>query len=507
AASIITVKMALHRQAVSPMLIFSTGLLIISAFNYGFSDQAFASCQAMDSFTRQFGVYHAATHTWKLQPLFKSLYNSVKAGGQLIGVFLGSYVSNTYGRRMCIFVMSVYALGSTAVVVSSQTVAQIQAGRALHYPLKDIYLGMEMAVIPTTLTELAPARVRGGMGVLYWLSIKVGGLVVTSITRGTSRIDSNAAWRIPFGLILVIPFIVLCLIWLTPESPRWFLLRDRQPEALDALIRLKPKTASSEEIRTEFEIMSGKVSRQLQKKRVSDLFAPQNRQRTFVVAAANFFQQATGQAFSSQYGTVFVKQLKSINPFSVTLGTNAVDIGAICISGLTIDRLGRRMLFHLSSCLQTAFLMTMGALGTAGASNVDAKKGIVAMLVLYSFSWSLGWAPLVYVLGAELPSSPLREMTLQIAYTVKLLTEFAVTFSYPYMETADSPGHVDLGGKLGFIYGSLSAVAILFGFFFIPETSRLELEDIDKKFAPVIDGEPKMLEECGERTNVTETTK
>lgn len=50
------------------------------------------------------------------------------------------------------------------------------------------------------------------------------------------------------------------------------------------------------------------------------------------------------------------------------------------------------------------------------------------------------------------------------------------------METADTPGHVYLGGKLGFIYGSLSAVAILFGFFFIPETSRLELEDIDRKF-------------------------
>jgi hypothetical protein len=47
------------------------------------------------------------------------------------------------------------------------------------------------------------------------------------------------------------------------------------------------------------------------------------------------------------------------------------------------------------------------------------------MLVIYSFSWSLGWAPLVYMLGAELPSSPLREMTLQIAYFVKLIAEYA----------------------------------------------------------------------------------
>ncbi|KAJ5653887.1 hypothetical protein N7490_000890 [Penicillium lividum] len=471
--------MATEKRAISPMLLFSVGLLVLSAFNYGLSDQAFSSCQAMDSFIRQFGEYHAATDTWKISAMFTSLYNSIKAAGQIVGVFIGGYVSNKYGRRMCIFTMSVYALGSASVVVSSTTVAQIQTGRALHY----IYLGMQLAVIPTFLTELAPAKNRGGMGVLYWLSIKAGGLFITGIARATKKMTTDAAWRIPFGLILVIPFLVLCLVWFIPESPRWFLLRDRQEEALRSLNRLKGTNTTDEEIREQFELLSEKVAEQMQKKSFKDLFSPQNRQRTFVVSVANFFQQATGQAFASQYGTLFVKQLNSLNPFSVTLGTNAVDIGAIIISASLVDIVGRRMLFHTSSGLQTVALMTMGGLGTADSSNVDAKKGIVAMLLLFSFSWSLGWAPLTYVIGAELPSSPLREMTLQIAYTVKLITEFVVTFTYPYMETADTPHHVDIGGKLGFIYGSLSAVAFVFGWFFIPETRNLEIEDIDKQYA------------------------
>lgn len=50
------------------------------------------------------------------------------------------------------------------------------------------------------------------------------------------------------------------------------------------------------------------------------------------------------------------------------------------------------------------------------------------------------------------------------------------------METENTPHHVYLGGKLGFIYGSLSALAFIFGFFMIPETRQLELEEIDKKF-------------------------
>ena len=99
---------------------------------------------------------------------------------------------------------------------------------------------------------------------------------------------------------------------------------------------------SEEDLRAEFDVLSLKVSGQLQKRSFSDLFTKPNRLRTFVVVMSNFFQQATGQAFASQYGTLFVKQLKSINPFSVTLGTNAVDIGAIIISASLIDVIGRR---------------------------------------------------------------------------------------------------------------------------------------------------------------------
>lgn len=79
------------------------------------------------------------------------------------------------------------------------------------------------------------------------------------------------------------------------------------------------------------------------------------------------------------------------------------------------------------------------------------------------------------------------------------------------METADTPGHVYLGGKLGFIYGSLSAVAFLFGYFFMPETCRMELEDIDAHFTSSVpsDGEIKDFDALGreEATTVTEVSK
>lgn len=127
-----------------------------------------------------------------------------------------------------------------------------------------------------------------------------------------------------------------------------------------------------------------------------------------------FFQQSTGQAFARRFGT------------------NAVDVVTILCCVLLADRLGRRPVLIASAMVQTAALMTRGGLGTADARSTAAKEGIVAMLMLYMFGWtSLGYAPLAYVMAAEFPSVTLREETLRAGYTVKLVMEFVISFTYP----------------------------------------------------------------------------
>lgn len=159
----------------SSTLIISISLLVLSAFNYGFSDQAFATTQAMNSFIKEFGEHNVNTNTYAIPALFTSLYNSLKAGGQIVGyyhllsfllplltripltsslpftgIFVGSWVSNRYGRRWCIFSMNVYALVTSSIVVSSHSGAQILAGRSLHCP----YFSIGPVTLPSTLQVL-----------------------------------------------------------------------------------------------------------------------------------------------------------------------------------------------------------------------------------------------------------------------------------------------------------------------------------------------------------------
>jgi MFS transporter, SP family, sugar:H+ symporter len=84
------------------------------------------------------------------------------------------------------------------------------------------------------------------------------------------------------------------------------------------------------------------ILNQPKKGRFLEIFNRSHLRRTMIVALANFFQQATGQSFSSQYGTLFVKSLNSVNPWAFNMGNNAVNVGGIILCLLLSDRIGRR---------------------------------------------------------------------------------------------------------------------------------------------------------------------
>jgi MFS transporter, SP family, sugar:H+ symporter len=55
-----------------------------------------------------------------------------------------------------------------------------------------------------------------------------------------------------------------------------------------------------------------------------------------------------------------------------------------------------------------------------------------------------------------------------------------VTFSLPYLLNAP---YANLGSKVGFIFGSIACVSILFAYFIVPDCKGRSLEEIDRLFS------------------------
>lgn len=321
------------------------------------------------------------------------------------------------------FGMSCYALVSAAVCVTTQNKSQIMAARILNY----FYIGMELSVVPMFQSEIVPAPIRGLAVATYQLSIMLGGLVINGTCFATNNhYKDNRAWRIPLGLFFIIPTIIASGIWFVPESPRWLLQKGRVEEARKSLGLLRQgsaRYASEADIDDEFAELQKQLERESEKGSFMEMFRGRtNLKRTLIVVIINFFQQASGQGFVSQYGAVYVKSLNTFNPTLFSLLNSGIAVAVIILVLVTSDKVGRRASLFASGAVMIAALFTMAGIGTQPAPlSTASKRGIMSMITIFGVGFAIGWAPLTYVVATEMPALRLREHTLRLGFLVNVI--------------------------------------------------------------------------------------
>lgn len=80
----------------------------------------------------------------------------------------------------------------------------------------------------------------------------------------------------------------------------------------------------------------------------------------------------------------------------------------------------------------------------------------------------MGGGPIPYLIGAEVPNAAVREKTQAIGTSWNVLWAFVTNFALPYMIDG-------IHFKVGWVFGSVAIVGLLFTFFFLPETKVINL--------------------------------
>lgn len=113
-------------------------------------------------------------------------------------------------------------------------------------------------------------------------------------------------------------------------------------EAVQSLKRISKKSKPPSEIEMEIEALRH-VSNNEGKGSWKEVFNKKNRVRTAVAILAMFGQQITGQAFVSQYSTIFYQQQGfKDQAFLFTVLNNVAAFGCVFITWFVIDGVGRR---------------------------------------------------------------------------------------------------------------------------------------------------------------------
>lgn len=100
-------------------------------------------------------------------------------------------------------------------------------------------MGVISSTCPIYVAECSPSRIRGKLVVLGSLCVTFGVCVASWINFALFGRPGPLQWRFPLALQLIFPVLVVLLLPLSVESPRWLMLRGDLEAARLTLARLR----------------------------------------------------------------------------------------------------------------------------------------------------------------------------------------------------------------------------------------------------------------------------
>ncbi|KAK7054677.1 hypothetical protein VNI00_003140 [Paramarasmius palmivorus] len=470
----------------TPRLFAITAFMALGNIIYGYDTASFGGVQAIPAFGKQFGEFDPTLNRYALSAYLSSLLTSLAFLGKLVGTIIIGPLTEHYGHKTGMLVLCAVTIIGTILQLSAKSPWQFLVGRIVVY----IGVGIVENVVPTYQSEIAPARLRGPIVGSLQLLLVCGALIASGVNKKYSTSLENSGWQIPVSIQMVTPFVILCGLYFVPPSPRWLLYKGRKAEAIAVLESVRPKDDVAAGLcREEVEALEESLREESQRHNAGmqqklgwlALFKGTNLRRTTIATMVFAFQQLTGQAFTSQYGTVFYIRV-GLAPMAFTYSviSTALSIPVCFLGMILLELFGRRPILVSGAFLQSLWLFLVAGIGGTEGVISDARKHMmVAATMLFTFSFSVSWAPLSYVVAAEVGTGALREKTMAFSSMLNVVCAFAVSFTLPYLL---NPPYANLQARVGYIYGSIAAVAMLYALFFVPETKGRSLEELDELF-------------------------
>jgi hypothetical protein len=208
-------------------------------------------------------------------------------------------------------------------------------------------------------------------------------------------------------------------------------------------------------------------------------FQGTNLVRTLISIGVFACQHMTGIVFVLGFSTYFFELAGLSNSDAFDLGVGVTSCGVIgnFISWTVLNNFGRRKSFVSGMVALTTILFLIGVMDII---PTPAAKWVQASLtVVYALFYQMSIGAIAFVILGEATSPSLRAKTIGLATATQSVFGTLMNVVVPYLV---NPDKANLKGKVGFIFGGLSAAATLWSFFYIPELKGRTFDEIDHMF-------------------------
>jgi len=395
----------------------------------------------------------------------KELIVSSVLPGAMAGSLLSGRLTDAFGRRRLMLVVSTLFIIGTAIAAFAHHIIGIISGRFLI----GIAIGIGSYTAPLYIAEVAPYHLRGGLVSLNQLAITIGILCSYLINYAFTNFDGTWRWMFGIGLIPAI-MLALGMIFL-PESPRWLVKQNFIDKARDTLRRLRNQSDVSHELN---EI---KNSLKVKQATFKEIFTPWILPVLLFGATLGFIQQVTGINTIIYYApTIFKMAGFHADKTSIlaTVGIGVVNVASTIFAIFLLDRLGRRPL--LLSGLVGMFISLLGLslVFYVGNAYADVLRWVAlgcTFTYIICFAFSLG--AILWLVVSEIFPLEVRGAAMGVAVFSCWFWNFAV--SATFLTLLEKIG----SARTFLLYAGMCVLSFIFCYYKAPETRGVTLEQIE----------------------------
>ncbi|XP_044733645.1 facilitated trehalose transporter Tret1-2 homolog [Chrysoperla carnea] len=386
--------------------------------------------------------------------------------GAIPGSILASLISNHYGRKKTIVLISIPYVVSSIISIFAENVWHYYLARFL----AGLSVGGTFSVIPMYVSEISSPEVRGLLSTSVHMSSKFAVILI--------YISGAYLPIVKYEIFCAIfPILMLVFSLFLPESPYYYVVKQDLESAEKSLKFLRKKSNVRKELNRLIEGYQEETARE--KQSFCDLFKfDYNRKSLVIIFVLLMAQQlAGGTAFLSYIQVIFKDGNSSIAVESCGIFVAIINFSTVVLSGGLIDRLGRRKLLYISCYSQ---LLPLSALAIYFYLQNVAKVEYIEYLrltplialVVFKFAYAIGISPIPYLLLGELfPTSVKAQAGSFITICGSLL---GVAANKMYQTSLTEFGYPPTFG----MFIVFDILAIIFIYFMVPETKGLTLEEI-----------------------------
>ncbi|TDZ61864.1 Lactose permease [Colletotrichum sidae] len=388
-----------------------------------------------------------------------------------IGAFLGApflSCADVLGRRGVNFLGNALVIVAAIMQAMAPNLACLMVGRLV------LGFGTALCTAPQYVAEIAPVHLRGRIVGFFGAFFQVGSLGIIGIMMGLESWDNDWQWRSAFFIQAIFPLIVcLGLYTVCPESPRFLCMRGKREEARKVIA--KYMTTHNDINHEIVDIILLQIEESMETTKAG--FRATWDFRVFFTRPVWF---RNGGGIIGMYLAPALKTIgitETLDQLGINLGLTATYFIFTMFGAYIIDYFRRRTLIFAG--LISIIIAQIAVTITSWQYNLSESRTTAILTVVWIFSFQICSATFIATMHnlypVELLSLPLRAKGMGVFAMFQAIA--GVVHNYGI-----GIGVGKIGYKIWAVYIVYNFLQVIASYYVFPETSKLNLEEIDSIF-------------------------